>query len=85
MKTLNKKISDMEKLAFTFLRAGLETVLVCCLLFTASILVSRNASPIDAATEFSMLREAAVYIPLSLALVIGGSIFIDYAVKHEGK
>ena len=83
MKSLCKKINAMEKQALTFLKYGLGAVL-----YVSIILIIYSYSRLDGAGISSYLlaqelSECITYLLLSLTLVIGGGLFIDYAIKAE--
>ncbi len=84
MKKLLLCALEMEKSALLFIKHGLESVLYVIFLLLLKSKLSEPLCGVEKAVFCREMSECITYLLLSVTLIIGGGLFLDYAIKREG-
>ncbi len=82
MRKLENAFKKMERRAYIFLKIGLETLGFVGILLLISILKNTYTGAQRYIFVQSM-SNSIIYLLLSFSLVVGGGLFIDFAIKRE--
>lgn len=82
MKKLENTFRKMERRAYIFLKSGLGTLGFISVLLLINILKNTYVGAHRYIFVQSM-HKALAYLVLSFVLVVGGGLFIDFAIKRE--